>query len=149
MCVSLRTPCPPRCRLGACSSVCCWAPVPCWSRRRASLCSECVCSTTPWCSAASPSSSKHAGFLLCICFICLFLILIYVTQWSAERAHPFSAMLDFIFTQLKSFTLGSCSLQPQTIYFGDEECVLSETVSTNSWDKEDPVCMFNVCGNQF
>lgn len=87
VCACLRTPCPPRCRLRACSSVCCWAPVPCWSRRRASPCSECACSTMPWCSAASLSSSKHTGFLLCLCFICLFLILIYVAmvRWACTQ----------------------------------------------------------------
>ncbi|KAK3517804.1 hypothetical protein QTP70_018967 [Hemibagrus guttatus] len=40
-------------------SVCSWAPAPCWSKRRASPCSECACCTTAWRSAASLSSRRH------------------------------------------------------------------------------------------
>ena len=99
--VSLRILCPPRCRCGLCSSVCCWVPAPCWWRRRASPCSECACSTTPWCSAASLSFSKHTG----LCFV--YAVFVFCLSWfmwqrSAERAHSYSAMLEFIFTQLDS-----------------------------------------------
>lgn len=86
--VSLRTLCLPWCRRGFCSSVCCWAPARCWSRRLASRCSECACCTMPWCSAASPSSSKHAGY--CFVYVCLFSYLDLCRRWGAECSNSFS-----------------------------------------------------------
>lgn len=121
VCVPLRTLSPPQSLHGLCSSVCCWAPAPCWSKRRASLCLECVRSMMLWCSAASLSSSKHSWFFAFFMFcLCCFLSW-FMWPWSSEHAHGLPAILCCIFTQL-TFTPGNYPLQPWTVYFRDKNC---------------------------
>ena len=121
--LSLRTLFLPLSRCGLCLSVCCWVPVPCWWRRQASLYLECVCFTTPWCSAASLSSSKCTD----ICFVYILFLFVYLNSCGDNPLSIhivfFSDTMLYICTTNRFYTRQLCTATIGNVFWRQKVCV--------------------------